>query len=86
MSLIQWECLSDTVERDASANITSCNNSKSHEEGRSDPGAFRLKTEELKVLTLDKEKENLVSGRIKVRLLLDFSIDLYFIIIHTLPF
>nr|XP_040035732.1 cilia- and flagella-associated protein 54-like isoform X2 [Gasterosteus aculeatus aculeatus] len=59
----------DTVERDASANITSCNNSKSHEEGRSDPGAFRLKTEELKVLTLDKEKENLVPGRIKFLLL-----------------
>lgn len=68
-----WECLSASVEREAGASITSCSvNSKLDTEGSC------LKTEEPKVLTLDTEKEKLTPERIKVRLLGNFSIDLYF--------
>ncbi|KAM8897416.1 cilia- and flagella-associated protein 54 isoform 3-T3 [Spinachia spinachia] len=60
----------DAVEREASVNITSSTvNSKSHEKDKSASEAFCLKTEEVKVLNLDKEKENLVPERIKFLLL-----------------
>ncbi|XP_054482513.1 cilia- and flagella-associated protein 54-like [Anoplopoma fimbria] len=60
----------DTVEREAGASITSCPvSSNPHEQDILDTEASCLKTEEPKVLTLDKEKEKLTPERIKFLLL-----------------
>lgn len=70
--------LSDSVKGEACASIRSCSvNSEHHEQDRLDPEGSCLKTEEPKVLALDSQKEKLTPERIKVRLLGDFSIDLY---------
>lgn len=57
--------------------------SEHHEQDRLGCEGSCLKTEEPKVLALDSEKEKLTPGRIKVILVGDFSIDLYFRYLST---
>ncbi|XP_030294030.1 cilia- and flagella-associated protein 54 isoform X2 [Sparus aurata] len=60
----------DSVEGEAYVSNTSFSvNSKQHEQDTLDSENFCLNTEEPKVLTLDREKEKLTSGRIKFFLL-----------------